>query len=102
MYRSATSNLTKVENGNKWCQTRANNEAPSIGNVAPQKAKEVPAYSPTADKAELISGAIPAIINAIAAYAQYRDRKSTRLNSSHVRISYAVFCLKKKTSCKYK
>src|SRR3989442_5008794 len=27
-----------------------------------------------------------------------RDRKSTRLNSSHVRISYAVFCLEKKTS----
>src|SRR6266496_1204516 len=27
---------------------------------------------------------------------QYRDRKSTRLNSSHVEISYAVFCLKKK------
>src|SRR3989442_5794070 len=26
----------------------------------------------------------------------YADRKSTRLNSSHVRISYAVFCLKKK------
>src|SRR5436309_10733139 len=26
-----------------------------------------------------------------------RDRKSTRLNSSHVKISYAVFCLKKKT-----
>src|SRR5690606_40231065 len=28
----------------------------------------------------------------------YRDRKSTRLNSSHVKISYAVFCLKKKTT----
>src|SRR3712207_8655394 len=27
----------------------------------------------------------------------YRDRKSTRLNSSHANISYAVFCLKKKT-----
>src|SRR3989442_6794487 len=27
-----------------------------------------------------------------------RDRKSTRLNSSHVRISYAVFCLKKKSN----
>src|SRR3989442_9409380 len=27
-----------------------------------------------------------------------QDRKSTRLNSSHVRISYAVFCLKKKTT----
>src|SRR5690554_7579987 len=26
----------------------------------------------------------------------FGDRKSTRLNSSHVRISYAVFCLKKK------
>src|SRR6266498_633805 len=30
------------------------------------------------------------------AYRQAPDRKSTRLNSSHVRISYAVFCLKKK------
>src|SRR5688500_19873626 len=28
--------------------------------------------------------------------AQVRDRKSTRLNSSHLVISYAVFCLKKK------
>src|SRR5256885_5135006 len=27
---------------------------------------------------------------------QYQDRKSTRLNSSHLVISYAVFCLKKK------
>src|SRR2546430_4467689 len=27
------------------------------------------------------------------------DRKSTRLNSSHSQISYAVFCLKKKNSC---
>src|SRR5437868_7780204 len=29
-----------------------------------------------------------------------RDRKSTRLNSSHVSISYAVFCLKKKKNKK--
>src|SRR2546430_4205584 len=28
----------------------------------------------------------------------YRDRKSTRLNSSHSQISYAVFCLKKKNT----
>src|SRR3712207_8479042 len=28
------------------------------------------------------------------------DRKSTRLNSSHANISYAVFCLKKKTTLK--
>src|SRR5436309_16023946 len=31
-----------------------------------------------------------------------RDRKSTRLNSSHVKISYAVFCLKKKKKKKKK
>src|SRR3712207_8570221 len=29
-----------------------------------------------------------------------RDRKSTRLNSSHAHISYAVFCLKKKNTTK--
>src|SRR5690349_23733629 len=33
-----------------------------------------------------------------AAYGGGQDRKSTRLNSSHVEISYAVFCLKKKTT----
>src|SRR2546429_2736977 len=31
------------------------------------------------------------------AFVGHRDRKSTRLNSSHGYISYAVFCLKKKT-----
>src|SRR5690554_7494208 len=36
-----------------------------------------------------------AVVNALS-----QDRKSTRLNSSHVRISYAVFCLKKKTKTK--
>src|SRR6266496_6224254 len=30
------------------------------------------------------------------------DRKSTRLNSSHVEISYAVFCLKKKKSLRHR
>src|SRR5207302_9147070 len=32
----------------------------------------------------------------------FLDRKSTRLNSSHVKISYAVFCLKKKKKKKVK
>src|SRR3712207_7498486 len=32
----------------------------------------------------------------VAPAGQLRDRKSTRLNSSHANISYAVFCLKKK------
>src|SRR5690606_41480620 len=37
---------------------------------------------------------LPAISGVAATYDS--DRKSTRLNSSHVKISYAVFCLKKK------
>src|SRR2546427_5775118 len=36
------------------------------------------------------SGSVPA--------PRWRDRKSTRLNSSHSQISYAVFCLKKKNT----
>src|SRR3712207_8072201 len=35
-------------------------------------------------------------ITARLAFEQREDRKSTRLNSSHANISYAVFCLKKK------
>src|SRR5690606_13671186 len=37
---------------------------------------------------QLVRGDAPELVQA--------DRKSTRLNSSHVKISYAVFCLKKK------
>src|SRR5690625_6734412 len=37
-----------------------------------------------------------AIILLVTVFCMLRDRKSTRLNSSHVAISYAVFCLKKK------
>src|SRR2546430_8666122 len=36
---------------------------------------------------------VPLLVRSIECY---RDRKSTRLNSSHSQISYAVFCLKKK------
>src|SRR5690625_6212897 len=35
-------------------------------------------------------------------FKKMQDRKSTRLNSSHVAISYAVFCLKKKKKLNYK
>src|SRR2546422_3156618 len=41
---------------------------------------------------QLAAGLAPALRNAL----PRRDRKSTRLNSSHGYISYAVFCLKKK------
>src|SRR5437660_10339510 len=44
------------------------------------------------------SGGVPAEIAQLTTALPYNeDRKSTRLNSSHVAISYAVFCLKKKT-----
>src|SRR3712207_7513360 len=41
---------------------------------------------------------IAAVKDALKRSAGLKDRKSTRLNSSHANISYAVFCLKKKTN----
>src|SRR5256886_9702573 len=38
------------------------------------------------------------VLNLLADLQRKRDRKSTRLNSSHSQISYAVFCLKKKNN----
>src|SRR5690606_40289943 len=38
------------------------------------------------------------LIEFVVEVAGLQDRKSTRLNSSHVKISYAVFCLKKKST----
>src|SRR5690625_65169 len=50
-------------------------------------------HMPGMDGAEAtISGAFDTTTYSVS----YTDRKSTRLNSSHVAISYAVFCLKKK------
>src|SRR2546429_2411195 len=51
------------------------------------------------DRHEAVAArAIPLLGSGIIAGAESRDRKSTRLNSSHGYISYAVFCLKKKKS----
>src|SRR5690606_41199526 len=43
-----------------------------------------------------IQSIVDFLIIAAAIFVAIKDRKSTRLNSSHVKISYAVFCLKKK------
>src|SRR5438309_4833183 len=48
-----------------------------------------------------IFGVVPLVV-AAGAGAEMRDRKSTRLNSSHSSISYAVFCLKKKKTKQHK
>src|SRR5690606_15183932 len=55
-----------------------------VGNIAPDEG-ELTAVSTLS---ELLQGRTAGVT--------VRDRKSTRLNSSHVKISYAVFCLKKK------
>src|SRR3712207_8539950 len=53
-----------------WCGGRRRTAAEQAGAVGGEHAQDVPGHG--------------------------RDRKSTRLNSSHANISYAVFCLKKK------
>src|SRR3712207_8813023 len=52
---------------------------------------------PAGARAAAVDGAAPVAGDAWAGDAQ-PDRKSTRLNSSHANISYAVFCLKKKNN----
>src|SRR3712207_6965250 len=48
----------------------------------------------------LLTAAAELLAAVVCGLLAWRDRKSTRLNSSHVNISYAVFCLtKKKTKC---
>src|SRR5207302_3510959 len=66
------------------CGPSAQPAPASSGAAAPTAAPQ--AAAPTA----------PAQAAAAAPTAPAQDRKSTRLNSSHVKISYAVFCLKKK------
>src|SRR5207249_9167837 len=59
---------------------------------------------PTREELRLLSAIAQPLVVALASQVPYLksiattrgDRKSTRLNSSHVSISYAVFCLKKK------
>src|SRR3712207_7088795 len=57
-------------------------------------AADVPA--PAVRRAFMLSGSLPETA-ATALDGGSGDRKSTRLNSSHANISYAVFCLEKKT-----
>src|SRR5690606_39568575 len=68
--------------------------------MAVAKIIELNASSPTSVEDAVRTGlakAAETIKNIQGAWINETDRKSTRLNSSHVKISYAVFCLKKKT-----
>src|SRR3712207_8133043 len=66
--------------------------------AAPQQAKPRP-------RLVSVRGRLRLLLHAQASRGQPQghgaDRKSTRLNSSHANISYAVFCLKKKKITKY-
>src|SRR2546430_9506826 len=52
--------------------------------------------SQRAEKRQISGAAAPRLLAGRDPGSSGRDRKSTRLNSSHSQISYAVFCLKKK------
>src|SRR5439155_3468721 len=69
------------------CQPRSLTTSNTCPAMSPQRASG--AYTARVNPSVSV-GTLPAV------HAVARDRKSTRLNSSHVAISYAVFCLKKK------
>src|SRR3712207_6882004 len=83
LFRSSVASLppSQTQNANAWCQVTQ-----LIGScsLAPGSAVHV-------GRAQ-----VPRCSHSSVVLHASRDRKSTRLNSSHANISYAVFCLKKK------
>src|SRR6266567_9324585 len=86
--------------------------APALETNSRNSARDSSESSPGEDGAgcEVVSGAWPSSAPATGPFKRTaarapsrptRDRKSTRLNSSHSQISYAVFCLKKKKKKNY-
>src|SRR5690606_41447786 len=64
-----------------------------VAQIGPRRTTPVDDFDQTIERG---NGGIPDL-HAAGAPLRRKDRKSTRLNSSHVKSSYAVFCLKKKT-----
>src|SRR5947209_11104497 len=60
------------------------------------------AHGVAVDGGEHVTGGVDVVVLDPVGHDRYTDRKSTRLNSSHANISYAVFCLKKKKKKKKK
>src|SRR5690606_39498157 len=75
-------------------QEQAAAQAAAAAPEQPKAAVEAPAAQEATPVAVEVAQEAPAATEA-AQQAEEVDRKSTRLNSSHVKISYAVFCLKK-------
>src|SRR3712207_8424781 len=68
--------------------------------AAPQPSRELlRAINAAGEQASALGDEYVSTEHLLVALADSGDRKSTRLNSSHANISYAVFCLKKTTRC---
>src|SRR3712207_1882 len=68
--------------------------AERLGAEVHRQAELMPQFGPVRGKGDAMWRALSVLTGDVICYLE--DRKSTRLNSSHANISYAVFCLKKK------
>src|SRR3712207_8582879 len=85
--RPPRSTLFPLHDALPICATDTGDEPVPVGSRPPDvPASYLDAHDPARPRG---GGALPG---------RRRDRKSTRLNSSHANISYAVFCLKKKNN----
>src|SRR5687768_18335226 len=78
-----------------WANVAVETELPCLGQEAVvwHYARLAPANGSTALDDDFLEGLLGAVPGALHQLSRLRDRKSTRLNSSHGYISYAVFCL---------
>src|SRR5690625_6900932 len=79
--KSEQNPVNSTRGSHSWCPAAAD---PHVNESRPDTCKKIIGCKPFGS---------PVVLNTLT---KYPDRKSTRLNSSHVAISYAVFCLKKK------
>src|SRR5699024_12847272 len=86
LFRSSTAGISSAPGGARRVVRGVSATTPS----APPDGSDPPQHPGEA------AGARRAAVGVEALVLEGADRKSTRLNSSHVSISYAVFCLKKK------
>src|SRR3712207_8490227 len=74
----------------------ATEQKTTVSNTDEQEAGEEPQATPQPVATPLAKSIVKGRVTYEDTNRPVRDRKSTRLNSSHANISYAVFCLKKK------
>src|SRR3712207_8090030 len=85
-----------VVNGRKWWSTGAGDPRCEIAIVMGKTDPEAPRHEQQSMILVPLDAPGVEIERTLPVFGYDEDRKSTRLNSSHANISYAVFCLKKK------